>query len=246
LAHDSDIEVAGPVLTQSPLLSTEDLCEIAESKGNSHLLAISCRRDLTENITDVLVKRGDDEVARSVARNETARLSLSALERLIERAAADPTIDQRLRLRADFSPDVFKAALAKVSAHMRSKLEAATAAERVVDSLRQQGKLNEAQIIAFANAGSYDETVASLAALSILKFEEIENMMYPQRTGGLLLVGKSLGMTWPTINAALNLACNRNGVPITDLKSSQREFIGLSRATAERVMRFWHIRKTVA
>ena len=43
LAHDDDISVAGPVLEQSPRLAETDLVDIAETKGQAHLLAISGR-----------------------------------------------------------------------------------------------------------------------------------------------------------------------------------------------------------
>src|SRR3982750_2559517 len=43
LARDQDISIAGPVLAQSNRLSDNDLIEIARSKGQAHLLAISGR-----------------------------------------------------------------------------------------------------------------------------------------------------------------------------------------------------------
>src|SRR5260370_38607291 len=48
LAMNDEIAVAGPVLVESARLSTEDLVEIAETKGEQHLLAISCRWWLKE------------------------------------------------------------------------------------------------------------------------------------------------------------------------------------------------------
>ena len=43
LARHDEISVAGPVLTESARLSDEDLVELAGSKGEQHLLAISGR-----------------------------------------------------------------------------------------------------------------------------------------------------------------------------------------------------------
>ena len=61
LAADDDITVAGPVLAQSPRLTDQNLVEIAESKGQSHLSKIAERRQLSPVVTDVLVDRGDRE-----------------------------------------------------------------------------------------------------------------------------------------------------------------------------------------
>src|SRR5271170_3716450 len=41
LAKNDEIAIAGPVLAESARLTTEDLLEIAETKGEQHLLAIS-------------------------------------------------------------------------------------------------------------------------------------------------------------------------------------------------------------
>ena len=73
LAHDDDIAVAGPVLKQSQRLADTDLVDIAQTKSQAHLLAISGRAGIAEPVTDVLVRRGDREVVHSVAENRSAR-----------------------------------------------------------------------------------------------------------------------------------------------------------------------------
>jgi len=246
LAHDDDIAIAGPVLTHSPRLSADDLCEIAGSLGNAHLLAISSREGLIEPLTDILISRGDERVARSVAHNGSARLSLAGLERLLERAATDKTIADRLRDRKDIAPDAFKTALAKVAAETTKTLEIAIAAQSLVTRMKQAGRLEEAQIVLFAREEKYAEVVASLAVLVNLKYETVENMMYPGRAGGIVLIGKSMGLAWYTISSVLNLAVTRNKIPMTEIKTVQHEFLELSRATAERIVRFWHVRQAVS
>jgi uncharacterized protein (DUF2336 family) len=48
LANNDEISIAKPVLTESARLSAEDLIELAQTKGEQHLLAISGRWWLTE------------------------------------------------------------------------------------------------------------------------------------------------------------------------------------------------------
>src|SRR6267142_813770 len=48
---------------------------IDETKSQAHLLAISSRPGIAEPVTNVLVRRGDQTVARRVAENRGARLS---------------------------------------------------------------------------------------------------------------------------------------------------------------------------
>ena len=78
LARNDDIEVAGPVLAESARLTTNDLVEIAKTKGQAHLLAISGRPTLTHPVTDVLVERGNTEVFHRLLSNETSSISAAS------------------------------------------------------------------------------------------------------------------------------------------------------------------------
>src|SRR5580693_1022297 len=91
LAHDDDILVAGPVLRQSRRLAETDLLEIAETKSQAHLLAISSRAGIAEMVTNVLVRRGDRDVAHSVAENPGALLSSDSFTVLVARSSGDDT-----------------------------------------------------------------------------------------------------------------------------------------------------------
>src|SRR5262249_16796379 len=66
LAFDDSIDVAGPVLARSERLDNATLVENASNKSQQHLLAISQRKNLAETVTDVLVERGNRDVALSV------------------------------------------------------------------------------------------------------------------------------------------------------------------------------------
>ena len=72
LAWDDEIEVAGSVLANSSRLGTDVLVEIASSKGQDHLLAISGRAELPAAVTDVIVDRGEGQVIRK-ARQQCRR-----------------------------------------------------------------------------------------------------------------------------------------------------------------------------
>ena len=73
LAFDDAIEVARPVLVQSERLDEPTLVENGRTKSQEHLLAISRRRSLSEQVTDVLIERGDQRVVLSIAENRGAR-----------------------------------------------------------------------------------------------------------------------------------------------------------------------------
>lgn len=88
LASDDWAEVASPVLTKSPKLSDETLLKIIDSKGHSHLLAISRRRAIAPAVAESLVERGNRSVIRTLARNPGVDLSPQARQRLETRQRA--------------------------------------------------------------------------------------------------------------------------------------------------------------
>src|SRR4051794_14414771 len=92
LAFDDDIEVARPVLVHSDRLNEADLVANAKSKSQQHLAAIAQRKTLSEAVTDVLVTRGDHQVAHTVVRNKGARFSDAAFRLLVKRSASDDTL----------------------------------------------------------------------------------------------------------------------------------------------------------
>lgn len=100
LASD-EIEVANPVLRLSPVLTDADLVRLASEKGQDHLLAISNRSELSENVTKVLVDRGNNEVLRTVSANEGARFAVESFRKLVDKAAHDPQICAALQRRQD-------------------------------------------------------------------------------------------------------------------------------------------------
>src|SRR5581483_6316303 len=119
LAHDDDIAVAGPVLKHASRLADADLIEVARTKGQAHLHAISTRQTLAESVTDVLVRRGGREVVRSVADNRGARLSDHSFMNLIKRAEDDGVLAEKVGTRPDIPVPMFRELLLKATAVVR-------------------------------------------------------------------------------------------------------------------------------
>jgi uncharacterized protein (DUF2336 family) len=217
LAADDEIAVAGPILRQSPRLNEVDLIGIAHTKSQAHLLAISSRSGIAEPVTDVLVKRGDRDVARNIARNRTARLSEVSFAALVGQAQSDEILAEGMALRPDIPPRLFrelllkatdvvqqrllasanaaaqaeiKRVLAKVSGEVASKSRPRdySAAQRVVAELRKEGRLNEPQLVEFAKTGRYEETVASLELLCRVPIDVVDRLMSGDRPDPILIL----------------------------------------------------------
>jgi len=124
LAFDDAIDVAAPVLSQSPRLSDTDLVENAKIMGQGHMLAISRRRHLSEAVTDVLVERGDQQVLRSTVENRRARLSNSGFSILLQRTQGDDELAVWIAGRTEIPPHLFHQLLVRASLSVREKLKA--------------------------------------------------------------------------------------------------------------------------
>src|SRR5450755_2961318 len=119
LARNDEITIAGPVLTESARLSEHDLVDIAETKGEQHLLAISARWWLKEIVTDALLARRYPSVSRRLVNNPGARVSAAGFAVVLAQAESDPELAVETGIRVD------------LPAELRNKLvEAATEAVR--------------------------------------------------------------------------------------------------------------------
>lgn len=269
LALDPDIEIAGPILLQSPVLDESDLLAVARVHGQSHLQAIASRRDLSEAVTDVLVERGDRDVVRTVAANDTARLSRAAFRRLIARVRGDDELQEVVGTRADLPEELFPALIAQATEAVARRLTAAradidagrarTAALRAGDivtaqmlndpeltsaldemtQLRDIGKLNERVLRDYARRGQPRHVLVGLSLICDLGVAATQRLMTLDNTEPLLVVAKSANLSWITVRELL-----RFEGPSADKKlaAAFESYTKLTRETAKRIVRFWHVR----
>jgi uncharacterized protein (DUF2336 family) len=276
LAFDDAIEVAAPVLSRSERLDDEALIEAARNKSQAHLMAISTRRVLSDAVTDVLVLRGNDEVIQSTVNNAGAEFSERGFTRLVDRAEGDDNLATCIGLRPTIPRHLYLKLVAKASVTVRARLEAADpqrarevppavqeAARRVrsapsaitretaiahalVKSLYEDGRLDEHQVEAFADAGKFDEANAAIAALANVPVSIAENMMVETRAEGVMILAKVSGMSWSTVKAIINMRDDLSGMEPTDLGACKATYERLRPSTAQQVLRFHRMQQTAA
>jgi uncharacterized protein (DUF2336 family) len=271
LAQDDDIAVAAPVLKQSPRIAESDLIDIAQTKSQAHLLAISSRGGIAEPVTEVLIRRGDREVARKVAENRGARFSDDSFSRLVDRAEQDGMLAEKVGLRPDIPPRLFRDLLLKATEVVQQRLLASAtpetqaeirrvlakvsdqvgatagprnyaAAQDLIAALHRDGKLDESALVDFAKQGRYEETVAALACLCAVPIEVVDRLMGGDRPDPVLILCKSAGWGWPTVKAIITSRPGGRGTSSQGLDTAYANFDRLSPTTAQRVMRFWQVR----
>ena len=92
LALDREIEVAQPVLENSPVLSEEFLLSVIGSEPvQGALNAIARRVALGENVAEAIVYNGDAEAIAELLGNESAQIREETLDRIVDQASGQPT-----------------------------------------------------------------------------------------------------------------------------------------------------------
>ena len=268
LAFDDEIEVAGPVLSYSEKLDEAALIDNARTKSQQHLLAISRRRSLGENVTEILVERGNREVLQSAAENPGARFSDTAFGTLVIRAEDDERLAACVGLRPDIPRHHFMKLLSKASQAVRAKLEAANpqrsgdirhavaeiasriqakagahtrdyaAAMATVGALADANQLDAHAVEGFAKSRLFEETTAALSVLCDLPTVVIERALVQDHSEPILILAKAAGLPWSTAKAVLRLAAGERQVSAHEFERGLTSFNKLSPSTAKYVVRF--------
>jgi uncharacterized protein (DUF2336 family) len=244
--------------------------EIAETKSQAHLLAISGRAGIAEKVTNVLVRRGNRDVARRVAENRGALLSEASFTTLVAKSEDDDVLAEKVGQRPDIPPSLFRALLLKATAVVQQRLLAAASpeiqteirsvlvrvskevasksgprdfadAQRAIEMLRGRGELTEAKIVEFANAAKYEEMVAGLSKLCAVPVDVVDRLMGGERPDPILILCKSAGWGWPTARAIIAGRLGRKANSSQGLDAAFSNFERLTDTTAARVIKFWQM-----
>jgi uncharacterized protein (DUF2336 family) len=268
LAEDDAIEVAGAVLAQSDQVDNVTLVENAKTKSQQHLLAITKRKALAETVTDVLVERGNRDVALSVAQNSGARFSEAGYVRLVKRSEHDDELARSVGSRSEIPRHHFLKLLSTASKAVRIALEGAhpehaseikqvvakvataiqekaaaksrdyAAARARIEAMRTLGRLGESDVETFARAGKFEDTAVVLAELSTLPIEVVERVLVHDKADTILIVAKAIDLSWPTVRALLLLRAGPVGLPTQALEQHMTSFMRLKRTTALQAIEF--------
>jgi uncharacterized protein (DUF2336 family) len=276
LALDDAIEVAGPILSQCEHLDEATLVEGARTKSQDHLLAISERKLLGEAVTDVLVERGNEAVARSTASNPGAKFSEFGYSALVKRSEDDGELALRVWARSEIPRQHLLRLFADASESVRSKLTNAdhrkadlirdmvarasdqaqaqareTSADYImararVRALHNAGKLDENELRTMAEAGNFDETTIALSILCGLPIGVIERAITHDWSEQLLVLTKAIGVSWDTTRAILLLHAGTKGSSTYEIQQCHDRYTKLQPLTAKKVIEFYRLRERAA
>lgn len=274
LAQHDEIAVAGPILTTSTRLTTNDLVEIAKTKSQGHLFAISERSHIESEITDVLLDRGNRAVRHNLVNNAGAEISEHGFAALLKASESDEALAEKTGLRLDLPLQLLRELLLRATEAVRARLMSRTppelqdevnralheiaekvardsnkprnfeAALRLTKLLKERGELTDSALRTFATAHQYEEVVAGLSALCGTSIDIIKPLMESSRDEGLLIACKGAGLGWQTTRAVLECKFPPGAMPLDSIGKLEAEFAKLTRPNAQRLLRFWQVRQS--
>lgn len=274
LARSDQIEISGPVLNKSERLSDDDLTEIAKTKSQAHLSRIAGRPQLSETITDVLVDRGEPDVANDVATNRGARFSKVGMATLVMRADGDDSLTESVASRPDIDPRMFRQLLAQATEAARAKLLAGASpgqqhvlkqildelaaqvghrnasprdyakARRVVYSFCQDTERTKSKILEFADANRIAETIAALSLLSSVSVGQIDRLFNAPSSFGLMVLCKVIALDWTIAQAVILTHPAEAKSPTFAADEMRDQYNRLSVPSAQKLLNFWRERQS--
>ena len=267
LSRHDDIAVSGPILEQSNVLTDNDLIEIAKTKSQAHLSAIAGRKRIGEPVTDVLIDRGDSEVARKVTLNIGARFSRFGMAIAVRRAEQDETLAAAVADRIDVPQDLLDILVSKATVAVRERLLADAKPEmrqRITEVLaRVSGQVSNevareaaAKTAAKTRAAPVDrdqlkgymaicvdmknvaQLIEAFATYCDVPYKTVDDLVQEQSDEGMLVLGKASNMQWPELEGVLRVLLPSKTKTVEGMQALFAAYVQLTAANAHRAIRF--------
>ncbi len=183
--------------------------------------------------------KNDSELALLVwARPEIPREYLLTLFE-----AASETVQRRFeaadRSKADLVHEMIKQAADQLQTSLRDHSSDFAAAMANVEQLHQKGELTEQRLCRFAESGKFDETTAALSLLTGLPVGAIERALVHDTGDQLLVLAKSINLSWKTTRAILAVRSGAGG----EFPEYFERFNRLRPETARAAIQFYRLRE---
>jgi len=273
LAHDV-IDVARPVIARSTALSDPELSALALVRGPEHLTAIASRTTVSELVSDILVRRGDENTVVTLANNAGAQLSREAFEMLVERSESTDALRHPLVRRTDAPIDLLNDMMVFVEDELRRVIRKrvnAIPADELDETLRRARLRASRGLPMTTDDAAVRQEIRDLKARNRLTkptvMDYLRNGDEPRFLAGLaelldtdtrfarrLWRADTLDALAIAIRAGdgdraffVSLAMHREGISIRDPERARRlgeAFEAVPSESSRRTMDFWRIRRT--
>ena len=253
--------VAEAVLRNSDVLDASDLEGIARSCSMEHLEAIASRRQVQENVTGVLVDRGDESVLTTLAGNGGAAMVNETFSRLVTKVKTYPALQAALIRRKDLPEGAASVLASLLTEEMTERVHAMggdgtlakALAERAVETVKQRASKLEAsrneamQFISKVVEGtvSLDEGIRHfirndglaelgilLAKVSKLPMASVSQLIYGKSEKTLIVVCKACGVSDEGFKNILTVRAGKVGLSGQEVAEAIKRYKNFSKQVA--------------
>jgi len=256
LAND-EIDVAYPVLSQSPVLRDADLIEVIRNRTLEHQLAVAVRAGVSEAVADELVGTDNETVITELLKNPDARISRATLAYLVEQSRRvvgyrEPILSRRelpedlgrrlvlwvsaaLRKviidRFDFDPNEIDAMLEQIALSGDLEHDQADqempAVERLAEELSAAGRNDADLMISALQNGEVSLFVTLFARASGMREILVRRMLFEPGGEGLAIACKALGLAREDFSVIFLFSRKARPVPPAVLRDEHQAVLEL-------------------
>jgi len=115
-------EIAAPVLTRSKALDEQTLLQIVNYQSQNHIKAVAQRKNVSEVVSDAIVRFGDDVALDALMRNDTASVSRTSMEAAVDRARRNEFLHECVVKRQDLPLDLLNEMYFVVETKLRDQI----------------------------------------------------------------------------------------------------------------------------
>lgn len=225
LAHALGVDaimVARPVLERSPALRDEHLCAIVQSMGEDYRLAVTARKELSEPVSNALVKFGGDEVHGRLALHPRA---------VLPRAMRDMVQAAKMA--------------EKQAASQKPSYSSVVVAQEVIKRVQSGKSSVDSEVKALSERGLIQVIGHALGAIAETRPETALNVLKMGKPEPLLILLKAAGGSFESIRAIVRMQAELRKARMPDVEHLVADFDASDLASAQRVICFVNLRQTV-
>lgn len=274
LAQD-DVDVAGPMLQHSPVLTDEDFVEFSQKLSPEHLVNIAQREHLTGVVTDALIENGTREVWHKVSQNQGAEITSQGFDKLVANSDGDQVLQASLSARPDITEDAAKNLLPLLPPEGKLRLaklfeQNKEQAEALVDNAQRavlaeklagrKGRIETKVLIADIREGKITlseglnilldsnrtaDLVLLLSEISEIAEAVVSNALYQAKEEPIAILCKSMGVSDEAFTKIVSIRSEKLQLPLSVAGRAVSTYKGLDKGSSQRAMRFVQMRKTL-
>lgn len=273
LAKDEFI-VAESILTDSPALDDETLVQIAEEKGQEHILAMTKRVEVSEVVSASIVEYGNDTVVASLLKNDGAEIDRPTMEQVVDRASTSEILHKPVVTRKKLDPDLLNEMFFHVSRDLKetilernetidpetlnaiieqshdrfeqtgSDADTQSPAEKFILEAVQQRKLSESFLVNLLRNRQLAEFLYGFAHLSELDVKTAKLVLQDKSAETLAIACKASRFDRATFSTFVLLTDANQQRTPDQVNELMDLYTKVTIETAQRTMRFWRIRRS--